>query len=235
MPSPLVSNSKKPTDAASIANNEPVIIPAPPAPSSTSSRKNSNSLYKQTLENGSNVNKYVTPYKHDLTVVMNADLPSVPPHPPVRYRVSHMEIPNVQRSSSLPPPHPTQNQMRLHPRIDEMDELREEEDESQYWGCPSTPLSGTPLGTSKNYVDTSDSVGHNNYKTSNVQFLTPRLHHHHQSCAYNNNGSLKSYIDKKYAVSDKDYHEVVDEDRIKLVPKPSDRLVLKDTVREHKF
>ena len=256
----MVSNSKKPnttTDAA-IANHEPVIIlPAPP--SSSSSRKNSNSLYKQTLENGSSVNKYVTPYKHhDLTLVMNADLPpsssattsvvqgppQQAPHPPVRYRVSHMEVPNVQQRSH----HHHQNQMRLHPRIDEMDELRDEnnEDESQYyWGCPSTPLAGTqghrfpstpspaPAGSYKNQVnsaapDVAD-AGHNNYKTTNnVQFLTPRLHHHHQSCAYNNNGSLKSYIDKKYAVSaDKDYHEVPDEDRIKLMPKPRDRLVLK--------
>ena len=100
-PSPLVSNNSK-------KSAEPVIVLVPPP---SNSRKNANSLYKQSLENG-NVNKYVTPYKHDPTV-MNADLPL----PPVGYNNAVTEIP-------VPPVRYQRPPMRIHPRIDELDELK---------------------------------------------------------------------------------------------------------------
>ena len=165
VPSPLVSNSK---NYAAIENQTvPTFVMPPPR----SSNKNPHSLYKQTLENG-NVNKYVTPYRHD-SVVMNADVP--PPVPPMRY--SHQRPP-----------------MRIHPKIEEVDELREEEEEF--------------------------------YKPHQVQFLTPRVRHHHQSCAYNNNGSLKS-SSARYTPEGCHFNAMMEEeDRVKLVPKPTDRCVL---------
>ena len=70
-------------------------------------RKPSNSLLKVSFENGvaGANNKYVTPYKHDPTV-MNADLPL----PPVTFRRP------VSSSSNF-------NQRRTYPKIDEAEEF----------------------------------------------------------------------------------------------------------------
>lgn len=121
-------------------------------------RKLVNNLLKQSLENGS-VNKYVTPYKHDPSV-MNADLP---PAPPI--------LVNYRRSSSNFRP------ARTYPKIDEAEEflLSKGNVEDQQPVTVELP--------SQAALELKESqVSNNNNMTRQVQFLTPRKHNHY----YNN-------------------------------------------------
>lgn len=171
MPSPLTCNlqPKQPT------YQEP--IPPP--------RKSQNSLLKQSLGNNG-VNKYVTPYRHDPSV-MNADLPL----PPVTFRRPQNHI-----------------NRRTYPKIDEAEEYLLQQEENR----PQLPTASETAA---------------NRRHNTIQFLTPRQHNHHQSCAYNNNTNCSSASGKKRSLSPQfnscRHNLEFDEDRVKLMPKPRDR------------
>lgn len=134
------------------------IDPLPPPRKSV----NNSSLLKQSLENG-NVNKYVTPYKHDASV-MNADLPPAPPIL-VNYR---------QRSSAS-----NFNARRTYPKIDEAEEflLSKAVEEHTVEQPPHQQRVVEALELKESQVSQN-----NNNMPRQVQFLTPRKHNHY----YNN-------------------------------------------------
>jgi hypothetical protein len=146
--------------------------PSPP-PRKTSN----NSLLKLSLEsrnnNGSATSRFVTPYKHDPTV-MNADFPQ----PPVSFRRQQQQRPPKQ------------------PAIDEAEEFLLQDQELQ---------------------------------PRQVQFLTPRTsirnqNHHHQGCVSPNH--QKSSAQSRALVSPEvcRYHEEFEEDQMKWLAEPKDRL-----------
>jgi len=198
----------------------------PNIPPRKSREKSRDSLLKVSFENGINGaggflgnNKYVTPYKHDPTV-MNADLPL----PPVTFR----------RPNSSSPHGSNFNQRRTYPKIDEAEEfllqrddvlssLQQKQKNTQLQppasrNTPSPPPQ-TPLDSKECRVSNNNSQ---ETSTRQVQFLTPRKHNHHQYCAFKE----RSPENKFCTHQQEHFSSFLDADRVVLLPEPKDRLNL---------
>ncbi len=179
-------------------------VPVPPL---RSAKATPNSLLKQSFENGNvMMNKYVTPYKHDASV-MNADLPL----PPVTFRR------DVNRQSNY--------HRRTYPKIDEAEEfLLHQEDYEQQQQIPSEEQRFESQALKSQAALTSNN---NNMVTRQVQFLTPRKHNHHAHCTYKRSHQLspESEMCSKHLRKNLELLDSVD--RVRLLPEPQDRYISK--------